>query len=134
LQTVELVALDESGQPDFNLIQNFRSAASRIHFFVFDLLIYQGRDLTRLSLIEITRVRFLCFDERQQPVFQVQMHVRRRVPLLKIVPLDAVLAKLGIAKPKLFFSQVTSSYPNRSQDFRSELRIVSRYFQGLNSR
>ena len=35
------------------------------------------------------------------------MHVRRRVPLLKIVPLDAVLAKLGIAKSKLFFSQVT---------------------------
>ena len=35
------------------------------------------------------------------------MHVRRRVPLLKIVPLDAVLAKLGIAKPQLIFSQVT---------------------------
>ena len=38
--------------PDFNLLQNFRSAASRINFFVFDLLIYQGRDLTRLPLIE----------------------------------------------------------------------------------
>ena len=48
----EVVALDESGKPDFNLLQNFRSAASRIHFFVFDLLIYQGRDLTRLPLIE----------------------------------------------------------------------------------
>src|SRR5882724_10571381 len=48
----EVVALDESGMPDFNLLQNFRSAASRIHFFVFDLLIYQGRDLTRLPLIE----------------------------------------------------------------------------------
>jgi ATP-dependent DNA ligase len=48
----EVVALDESGRPNFNLLQNFRSAASRIHFFVFDLLIYQGRDLTRLTLIE----------------------------------------------------------------------------------
>jgi DNA ligase D-like protein (predicted ligase) len=48
----EVVALDESGRPDFNLLQNFRSAASRIHFFVFDLLIYQGRDLTRLPLFE----------------------------------------------------------------------------------
>ena len=27
--------------------------------------------------------------------------------MLKIVPLDAVLAKLGIAKPQLVFSQVT---------------------------
>src|SRR5258706_15377415 len=35
------------------------------------------------------------------------MRVRRRIPFLKIVPLDAVLAKLGIAKPQLFFSQVT---------------------------
>jgi hypothetical protein len=52
-------------------------------------------------------VRFLCLDERQHPVFQAQMHVRRRVPFLKIVPMDAVLAKLGIAKPQLFFSQVT---------------------------
>ena len=35
------------------------------------------------------------------------MHVRRRVPFLKIVPIDAVLAKLGIAKPQLIFAQVT---------------------------
>jgi hypothetical protein len=35
------------------------------------------------------------------------MHVRRRVPFLKIVPLDAVFAKFGIAKPQLIFSQVT---------------------------
>ena len=48
----EVVALDESGRPNFNLLQNFRSAASRIHFFVFDFLVYQGRDLTRLPLIE----------------------------------------------------------------------------------
>jgi hypothetical protein len=34
------------------------------------------------------------------------MHVRRHVPLLKIVPLDAVLAKLGMAKPQLIFAHV----------------------------
>jgi DNA ligase D-like protein (predicted ligase) len=48
----EIVALDESGRPNFNLLQNFRSEASRIHYFVFDLLVYDGRDLTRLPLIE----------------------------------------------------------------------------------
>jgi ATP-dependent DNA ligase len=48
----EVVALDKSGRPDFNLLQNFRSAASRMHYFVFDLLVYEGRDLTRLPLIE----------------------------------------------------------------------------------
>jgi len=48
----EVVALDESGFPAFSLLQNYRSEASRIHFFVFDLPVYQGRDLTRLPLIE----------------------------------------------------------------------------------
>jgi ATP-dependent DNA ligase len=48
----EVVALDQSGFPNFNLLQNYRSEASRIHFFIFDLLIYKSRDLTRLPLIE----------------------------------------------------------------------------------
>jgi len=48
----EIVALDESGRPNFNLLQNFRSEASRIHYFIFDLLICQDRDLTGLRLSE----------------------------------------------------------------------------------
>jgi len=48
----ELVAIDETGRPNFNLLQNFRSAASRIQFHIFDLLCYKNRDLTRLPLIE----------------------------------------------------------------------------------
>jgi len=48
----ELVAIDDSGRPDFNLLQNFRSEASRIHYYVFDLLCCKGRDLTRVPLFE----------------------------------------------------------------------------------
>src|SRR5439155_13942902 len=48
----EVVALNQSGFPNFNLLQNYRTEATRIHFFVFDLLIYRGRDLTRHPLIE----------------------------------------------------------------------------------
>src|SRR5215468_4305201 len=48
----EIVALDESGRPNFNLLQNFRSEASHIHYFIFDLLICNNRDLTGLPLIE----------------------------------------------------------------------------------
>src|SRR5438552_7502828 len=33
----ELVAIDEKGRPDFNLLQNFRAEASRIHYCIFDL-------------------------------------------------------------------------------------------------
>ncbi len=48
----ELVALDDRGRPDFNLLQNFRGATSRIHYYIFDLLCCEGRDLTRLPLVE----------------------------------------------------------------------------------
>jgi DNA ligase D-like protein (predicted ligase) len=48
----EIVVLDDKGRPNFNSLQHSRSAASHIHYFVFDLLVYKNRDLTRLSLIE----------------------------------------------------------------------------------
>jgi bifunctional non-homologous end joining protein LigD len=48
----EIVALNESGRPDFNRLQHYRAEASRIHYFVFDLLVYNNRDLTQLPLIE----------------------------------------------------------------------------------
>ncbi len=52
------------------------------------------------------RLSPLCLEERQQPVFQVRMHVRCRVPLLKIVSLDTMLSKLRVAKPQLIFAHV----------------------------
>jgi ATP-dependent DNA ligase len=48
----ELVALDDRGRPEFNLLQNFRGAAPRIHYYIFDLLCCEGRDLTHLPLVE----------------------------------------------------------------------------------
>jgi bifunctional non-homologous end joining protein LigD len=48
----EIVAIDDSGRPDFNLLQKFRAEASRIHYYVFDLLCWSDRDLTRLPLVE----------------------------------------------------------------------------------
>jgi len=48
----ELVALDDHGRPEFNLLQNFRGAASRVHYYIFDILCCEGRDLTRLPLVE----------------------------------------------------------------------------------
>ena len=59
-------------------------------------------------------------DERQQPVFQVQMHMR--VPFPEGAPLDAVLATLGIAGPPDLLPGAHAFYgPNRSQALRIEL-------------
>jgi DNA ligase D-like protein (predicted ligase) len=48
----EVVALGADGKPDFNLLQNFRSAESHIHYYAFDILIHKGRCLTELPLSE----------------------------------------------------------------------------------
>ena len=46
----EVVALDPEGRPNFHLLQEFRSKAAHIHYFLFDLLIYRDRDLRALPL------------------------------------------------------------------------------------
>jgi DNA ligase D-like protein (predicted ligase) len=48
----EVVAIDERGRPDFNLLQHFRAEASRIQYYVFDLLCWKDRDLTRVPMVE----------------------------------------------------------------------------------
>jgi bifunctional non-homologous end joining protein LigD len=54
----ELVAFDQDGRPSFNALQNAASADTPILYFVFDLLMLQGRDLRaqplmkRLALLE----------------------------------------------------------------------------------
>jgi DNA ligase D-like protein (predicted ligase) len=46
----ELVALDEQGKPNFNLLQNFRSTESHLVFYAFDVLVRRGEDLTKKML------------------------------------------------------------------------------------
>ena len=43
----EVVAVDETGQPSFNLLQNHAGSEYSPVFYVFDLLILAGEDLER---------------------------------------------------------------------------------------
>ena len=62
----EIVALDDDGRPVFNLLQNFTSGSSRIRYFLFDLLCYKDRDLTRLPLVRRRgQLRSLKFDDQR---------------------------------------------------------------------
>jgi ATP-dependent DNA ligase len=47
----EIVALDDSGRPSFNLLQDFGAEVGRVRYFIFNLLCYRDRDLTHLPLI-----------------------------------------------------------------------------------
>jgi DNA ligase D-like protein (predicted ligase) len=46
----EIVAIDDSGRPSFNLLQHHRSKASAIQFYAFDILIDRGRSLLAVPL------------------------------------------------------------------------------------
>jgi DNA ligase D-like protein (predicted ligase) len=48
----ELVVLDERGQPSFTALQHSRFTPEMLHFYAFDLVAFQGRDLRKLSLVE----------------------------------------------------------------------------------
>jgi bifunctional non-homologous end joining protein LigD len=52
----EVVALDQEGRSDFNLLQNFRSAESKIHYYVFDILVSEGKDVSKQPLAERRRI------------------------------------------------------------------------------
>jgi DNA ligase D-like protein (predicted ligase) len=42
----EIVAFDEAGKPSFNILQNHGTAAVNVVFFLFDILVIGGRDVT----------------------------------------------------------------------------------------
>ncbi|NCI45914.1 DNA ligase D [Sediminibacterium soli] len=48
----EIVALDTKGQPSFQLLQNHQNENRQFAYYVFDIVWYQGRDLTDLGLLE----------------------------------------------------------------------------------
>ena len=48
----EVIALDDAGRPDFNLLTHSRNSARRIRFYVFDLLFFKDKDVMALPLLE----------------------------------------------------------------------------------
>jgi DNA ligase D-like protein (predicted ligase) len=48
----ELVVLDNDGRPSFSALQHSRFTPDALHFYAFDLLAFQGRDLRKLPLLE----------------------------------------------------------------------------------
>ena len=52
----ELVALDETGRPSFNALQNYRRAGTPLQFYAFDVLTLAGRNLQNEPLEERRKV------------------------------------------------------------------------------
>jgi bifunctional non-homologous end joining protein LigD len=66
----ELVAIDDEGRPNFNLLQNFRTGERHIQYYVFDLLSLNNRDTTRLPLLERRKLlKELTFKNKRIKLF-----------------------------------------------------------------
>ena len=59
----EIVALDDSGRPSFNLLQNYASREYTLVFYLFDLLILAGED----QQVESLEVRRKLLSTRVMP-------------------------------------------------------------------
>ena len=51
----EIVALDETGRPSFNVLQNYNHAATPLQFYVFDLLHLAGKNLRSVCHLHLWR-------------------------------------------------------------------------------
>ncbi|MBB5060226.1 ATP-dependent DNA ligase [Granulicella aggregans] len=98
----ELVALDDEGRTDFNLLQNFRSAESRIHYYTFDILVAKGKAVTHLPLAERRAIleKILPVNDHIS-LSVVQTDSRAMLPFVREHGLEGVVAKRvdGIYQP-----------------------------------
>jgi len=72
----EIVALDEQGRPSFQSLQdiNGRRAASRVFFYVFDVINCEGKDLTGLPL-ETRRMILAEGLAERPPIIRLSEHI-----------------------------------------------------------
>jgi len=52
----EIVAVDEKGLANFQLLQNVQNTVAKLQFFIFDIIWLEGYDVTALPLIERKRI------------------------------------------------------------------------------
>jgi bifunctional non-homologous end joining protein LigD len=75
----EIVALDESGQPSFNVLQNYDSSNAPLVFYAFDALIVAGRDLIpeplehRREILQASVLPHLTEPIRESPILDVSL-------------------------------------------------------------
>lgn len=73
----EVIAFDDDGRPSFNALQNFGSAAAPVVYYVFDVMVLNGRDVMREPL------------ERRRELLEERVLPKLTEPVSYTSPLDA---------------------------------------------
>jgi DNA ligase D-like protein (predicted ligase) len=119
----EVVALDADGRPSFNTLQNYTSGAAPLHFFIFDVLILKGRDVTaeplwkRRELIEAHVLPELADPIRYSPVLEGGL--KALINSVKAQGLEGLVAKRRDSKyePGLRSGAWQKMRVNQGQEF-----------------
>ncbi len=93
----ELVVLDEEGRPTFSALHKSRFTPDALHFYVFDLLAYQRRDVRKLPLVERRELleRYVLTDMRDPIRLSVVFNEspKRLIAAAKKSGLEGVIGK-----------------------------------------
>ncbi len=92
----EIVALDESGRPSFNRLQNFSANANPITFFAFDLLMWKGENLRKQPLEKrrtLLRVRAMSKMPAARFSESFQVPADQMISAVRSQGLEGVVAK-----------------------------------------
>jgi ATP-dependent DNA ligase len=87
--------LDAKGKSDFGLLQTFRSAESKIHYYVFDILILKGKNVSQRPLDE-RRALFGKILPRNEHISESAVEHGSYAKLLKFVKqhgFEGIIAK-----------------------------------------
>jgi len=92
----EIVVVDDQGHPDFQMLQNYqKSGAGHLLYYVFDLLYFQGHDLTNLPLLR--RKELLKKILPSSPKIRFSDHVAKEgvsfFNVVKAKGLEGIIAK-----------------------------------------
>jgi DNA ligase D-like protein (predicted ligase) len=119
----EVVALDTHGKPSFNMLQNYGSASAPLYFFVFDLIVLNGKDvmaeplMKRRELLEKRVLPKLSEPVRYSP--ELKASLRDLIQSVKAQGLEGIVAKRRDSKyePGLRSGAWQKMRVNQGQEF-----------------
>jgi len=93
----EIVALDKKGQPDFGTLQNWRSEKDgELVYYVFDILWWNGYNLTHVPLAERRKLLVQCLPKKNNIIRLSETFNAEALELLKAVSqmgMEGIMAK-----------------------------------------
>jgi ATP-dependent DNA ligase len=86
--------MDEEGRSNFNLLQNFKSAALKIHYYAFDVLTHKGESLIDRPLVERRELLVKVLPRNEHiSLSAVGTSARQMLEFVKKHGLEGIVAK-----------------------------------------